>query len=153
MTSSQEFEAFVPVYDSVPEKWEEAREFLVEHLKKISNAVNIREVGWLLDEELLSGQQFIPGVATPPQFRSVLRIVINCSPLVIGANAFPHGITVDVNFTLLHMYGAATDAVGFTAEPIPNGTMTVDMDATNININSTGVFDRAYVVIEYIQEL
>ena len=32
--NSQEFESYVPVYDTVPEKWEEARQFLVEHLKR-----------------------------------------------------------------------------------------------------------------------
>jgi hypothetical protein len=54
---SQEFESYVPVYDTVPEQWEDARAFLVEQLKKISNAVNVREIGWLLDEELLSGKR------------------------------------------------------------------------------------------------
>jgi len=60
MNSSQIFESYVPVYDAVPEDWESARQFLVEHLKKISNAVNAREISFFLDEELLSGKQFIP---------------------------------------------------------------------------------------------
>lgn len=158
MTSptSQNFESYVPVYDVVPENWQEARQFLVEHLKKISNAINIREIGWLLDEEYLSGQQFIPGVNTTgssQQFRSVLRRVVDCSPLVVGANAFPHNIVFDVNFTLMQLYGAATDSVGFTAVPLPNATDTLSMDATNININSTGAYDRCFVVVSYIQEL
>jgi len=88
---AQFLESFVPVYDAVPEKWEDAREFLVEHLKKISNAVNAREICWFLDEELLSGKLFIPSASNPTgeqqQFRSVLRIVVNVSPLVAGANS------------------------------------------------------------------
>jgi hypothetical protein len=155
---SQFFEAYVPVYDAVPEKWEDARPFLVEHLKKISNAVNIREIGWLLDQEYLSGQSFIPGViptgnTTPAQFRSVLRTVINCSPLVAGLNQFSHNITVDVNFTLIQLWGAATNSVTFVAEPLPNGTDTLSINATKVLINTTAAWDRAYVVISYIQEL
>ena len=60
-SQNQSFETFVPVYDTVPEKWEDARQFLVEHLKKISNAVNAREICWYLNENVLSGKQFFPG--------------------------------------------------------------------------------------------
>ena len=45
---SQTLESYVPVYDVVPEKWEEARPFLVEQLKKISEGVNTREIGFFL---------------------------------------------------------------------------------------------------------
>ena len=158
MTSSQNFESYVPVYDTVPEKWEEARDFLVEQLRKISDAVNIREIGWLLDEELLSGQQFFPAgtlSGTTQQFRSVLRKVIDFSPLTIGANSKAHGITFDSNFSLIQLYAAATDSMGLTAIPIPDGTAgnTISMDATNIIINSTAAYDRAFAVVSYIQEV
>ena len=59
--SSQILESFIPVYDAIPDKWDDARPFVVEQLKKISEAVNIREIGWYLDEQLLSGKAFIPG--------------------------------------------------------------------------------------------
>lgn len=154
--TAQDFEAFVPVYDTVPETWEEGRQFLVEQLKKISNAVNVREIGWLLDEEYLSGQQFIPGTnltGESQQFRSVLRKVIDCSPLAIGANTFAHGITFDANFTLMQLYGAATNSGTLLAVPLPNAVDTLSMDATNINITSTAAYDRCFVVFSYIQEL
>lgn len=156
MTTSQNFESYVPVYDTVPEDWEDARQFLVEHLKKISNAVNIREIGWHLEEELLSGKQFTPPSnisGNSQQYRSIFRKVIDCSPLVIGANSFAHGITFNANFTLIQLYGAATDSVAFTAVPLPNNQDSLTMDATNININVTSAYDRAFVVVEYIQEL
>lgn len=155
MFSSQQFESYVPVYDTVPEDWNNARQFLVEHLKKISNAVNVREIGFFLDEELLSGKAFIPGVTipgnNPGQFRQILRKVVDCSPLVAGANAFPHGITFDVNFTLIDCWVAATDSVAFTAINMVYPQVT--MDATNVNINSPAAYDRAYFVVEYCQEL
>lgn len=153
--SSQELESFVPVYDAIPDDWPNARQFLVEHLKKISNAVNIREIGWLLDEELLSGKAFIPGVTipgnNPGQFRQVLRKVIDVSPLVAGVNVFAHGIVFDVNFTLIDMWVAATNSVTFTAINLTDSNVT--MDATNLNITSPGAFDRAFAFVEYIQEL
>ncbi len=157
MNNSQIFESYVPVYDAVPEKWEDAREFLVEHLKKISNAVNIREIGWFLDEELLSGKQFIPSNAqaiiagSPPLARTVLRKVVDCSPLVAGPNTFAHGINFDANFTLIDLWVAATNSGTLVAQVITDSNVT--LDATNININSPGAFDRAFCVIEYIQEL
>ena len=153
--TSQELEAYLPVYDTVPETWEEGREFLIEELKKISNAVNIRTIGWLLDEELLSGQAFIPGVTAPGnnpgEFRSVLRKVVNVSPIVIGVNTFAHGITFDVNFTLIDLWVAATNSTGFMAQVITGDS--VIMNATNLVITSTAAYDRAFAIIEYTQEL
>ena len=152
--SSQVFESYVPVYDAVPGKWEDARPFIVEQLKSISNATNIREIGWYLDEELISGKQFIPSpsgtTGTSQQYRTIFRKVVDCSPLIAGANVFPHGITFDVNFTLIHIYCSATNSTTFNALTITGNNVT--MDATNINITSPGAFDRAFTVIEYIQE-
>jgi hypothetical protein len=154
---SQVFESYVPVYDAVPEKWEDARQFLVEHLKKISNAVNIREIGWYLDEELLSGKQFIPSNAmalvqgTAPLSRTILRKVVDCSPLVAGANNFAHDIVFDSNFTLIDLWVAATDSVALIAQVITDSNVT--LDNMDINITSPGAFDRAFCVVEYIQEV
>lgn len=155
MTSSQQFESFVPVYDTVPQNWEEGRQFLVENLKKMSEAINAKEIGFYLDQELLSGKQFIPGrnlSGTSEQFRSVLRKVIDVSPLVAGPNVFPHGITFDANFTLIDSWVSATQST-VPRQAITMVSPEVDMDATNININSPAAFDRAYFFCEYIQEL
>lgn len=157
--SSQQLESYVPVYDTVPENWEDARQFLVEHLKKISNAVNIREIGWFLDEELLNGQQFISGVdavsansSDSQQYRSVFRKVIDVSPLIVGINpGVNHGITFDANFTLINLWVSGTNSAGFTARRITGND--VIMNATQIVITSPQAFDRAFCIIEYIKEL
>lgn len=153
----QQFESYVPVYDAIPDKWEDAQAFIVENFKKMSNAINLREIGWYLDEELLSGKQFIPAAVAnqnikPLQVRSIFRKVIDCSPLVIGANPFVHGITFDVNFSLIDMWVSATNSVAFTAITMSD-PQNVTLDAVNININSPAAYDRAYAVIEYIQEI
>jgi len=156
---SQVLESYVPVYDVIPEKWEDARPFVVEQLKKITNAVNIREIGWFLDEELLSGKAFIPGLnnvtnqGTTQQYRQILRKVIEFPGLVIGANVQPHGITVDANFSLIQLFGAATNAVALTGEPIPNGADTITYNAVNIIITVGAAYTRAWAICEYIQEL
>jgi hypothetical protein len=152
--SSQEFESYVPVYDTVPEDWKDARPFLVEQLKKVSNAVNIRTIGWLLDQELLSGQQFIPGATNSgesQQFRTVLRKVVITGALAAGVNTVAHGIVFDNRFTLIDLWLSATNSATLVAQVITDSNVT--LDATNINITSPGAFDRSYAFIEYTQEL
>jgi hypothetical protein len=165
---SQNLESFVPVYDMVPEKWEDGRQFLVEHLKKISNAVNIREIGWYLDEEVLTGKAFIPSVPTPNnnsvplQPRQILRKVVQTIPIPAGVTLVPHGIVVDSNFTLIDMWGSMTDPVAlvsftyaYSPSPDANGIQTY-ISGPNIVINSNTSrvsYTRSYIFIEYIQEV
>lgn len=151
--TSQQFESYLTVSDVIPSNWPEAIPVLMEQLKKIADAVNRREIGWLLDEEYLSGQSFIPGTVQPNSFRSVLRKVVDCSPLSIGANAIAHGITINSNFTLLGLYGAATNPLAYTSQPLPTDVDSLTLDATNVNITVAAAWSRAYVVITYIQEL
>jgi hypothetical protein len=153
--TSQFFESYVPVYDAIPDDSKKLREFLVEVLKEHSNAINIRAIGWMLDEELLSGFQFIPPAivsAESNQFRTVLRKVIDVGPLFAGANSKPHGILFDANFTLIDLWVSATQSTGILrAQNInPND---VYLDTINININSPQAFNRAFAQVLYIQEL
>lgn len=156
---SQNLESYVPVYDVVPESWELAKPFLVEQLKRLANAVNIREIGWFLDQELLTGKSFIPGVnnanngSTSQSSRTILRIVVEFPGLVMGVNTQPHGITVDPNFSLIQLFGSATNASTLTGQPIPNGTMTISYDVNNIIITSNAAYTRAWAIFEYMQEL
>lgn len=159
MTTSldQNFESFVQVYDAVPEEWKDARPFLVENLKRISNAVNVREIGWFLDEEQLAGKNFIPGATNPangaaPQFRSIFRKVIDTGVLAAGLKSVAHGLTFDVNFTLIDLWVSATNSTAFNAITMSD-PQNVTMDATNINITSPGAFDRSFAFVEYILEV
>lgn len=154
--TSQIFESYVPVYDTVPDKWEDARQFLVEHLKKVSNAVNIRQIGWYLDEEIISGKQFFPSLVNTTgedpsqQYRTIFRKVVDFSPLVIGANVLPHGLQVTSSFRLVNLYGAYSNTVALTGGPINQPNITYD--AVNINITSAVAAQFSQAVIEYIQE-
>jgi hypothetical protein len=166
---SQNLESYVPVYDVAPKTWEEAMPFVVEQLKKLANAVNAREIGFFLDQELLSGKAFIPGVniasdgGSSQQFRTVLRKVIDFGALPNATTkSVAHEITFDANFTLIQMWASATDPTNLVAIPIPFDSagagegIEITMDSTNINITTESdrtTFTRCFVVIEYIQEL
>jgi hypothetical protein len=156
MTSSQEFETYIPVYDSVPEKWEEARPMLVETLKKITQGVNTRSVGFMLDQEVLTGEQFIPSSNNPggadpsSQYRSVFRKVIVFGPVTAGLNQRPHGVVVDSNFSLIELYGSVTNSTTLVGNPINQPNITYD--ATNIYITAAAAFDRCWAFFSYIQE-
>jgi hypothetical protein len=172
MTSpdSQVFESYIPIYDTVPEKWEDAREFIVEQLKKLGIATNQREIGLFIDTEILSGQQWIPtaamsgaGSSNSQQFRTVLRKVINFGALPAGGTkSVPHGIVFDINFTLTNLYLAATDPVNFLAFSLQYwansapGSIILNMDATNVNVTVTSnysAYTRSFIVIEYLLEI
>lgn len=157
-SDDQQLESYLPVYDAIPESWEESRPFLVEQFKRISLAVNIREIGWYLDEELLSGKAFIPGaqsqrdLSTSQVFRTILRKVIDVGPLVNGVNPpIPHGVTNDVNLTSIDSWVEATNSTTNTVVTLvyPN----LQIVGANILITSPGVFDRAFLIWEYCQEL
>lgn len=167
-SEDQNLESYVPVYDAAPSTWEQARPFIVEQLKRLANAVNIREIGWFLDQELLSGKSFIPGMnqgisgGSSQQTRSILRKVVDFGPLPnTTTKSVPHGIFVDANFSLIQLFASATDPTNLQALPIPYVGVTTDdvslyMDQTNININTKSdrtSFTRCFVIIEYIQEL
>jgi hypothetical protein len=153
---SQNFESFVPVYDTVPPKWDDARPFLVEQLKSLGIAINIREIGWYLDVELLSGGLFVPSVIdvyqTQPQYRTIFRKVIVFGPIVMGLNTMPHGIIFDGNFSLVHLWASATQNIGsFRAVTFSNSD-TINMDSTNINITSDQAYNLCYAFVEYLLE-
>ena len=156
MTTSQEFDTYIPVYDVVPEEWPQARQFLVEHLKKITTGVNNREVGTFYDVEVLSGKRFIPA-DNSQEPRSVLRKVIDVGTLAnSGTTTEPHGLTVDANFTLVAMWGGTTDPVAFTAASMPNQDINLSLDSSNIIVTTTSdysAYTRSYVIIEFLQEI
>lgn len=161
------FQSFLPVYSAIPENWDDARPFIVEQFKRIANSVNFKEIGFFIDEEVLSGKAFIPGISTgytSQTFRQVLRKVIDFGMLPdTTTKNVPHEIDIDGNFTLISLTACATDPVAFVSIPIPYvdtvalaNQIEIDIDATNINIttgSNRNNFTRCYVILEYLQEL
>lgn len=158
MTPSNDLNQQIPVYESLPEKWEDAKLALVERTKKIANAINIRPVGWEIDEEILTGKKFIP-ITGSQEYRDVFRKTFDVGPLPNATTKnIPHNISdVNSNFRLLAMWGGATNQTTFFSIPLPytsitNNHVDIKMDATNIiittNINYSG-YNDAVIIIEY----
>lgn len=148
--------SFIPVYDDIPEDWNSARQTLVEYLKQITNGVNLRDVGYLLEEPIITGKLFQPSAlpddnTSPQQFRQIFRVVVNIGPLMPGLNpGVNHGITFDSNFTLVQLWVSGTNTTTFTARTITGHD--VLMNATQIVITSPQAFDRSWCVIEFLLE-
>lgn len=154
---SQNLESYVPVYDVAPEKWEDARPFLVEQLRRLANAVNAREIGFFLDQELLAGKFFIPGInqavdgGSSQQFRTILRIVVDVGAITAGTITVPHGIVNDSNYEQTDLWACATNSSTLTSTIFGNSD-TIRVIGPNIQITSDGTYDRVKAYLEYIQE-
>jgi len=141
-----------------------------QYLNIMAIAVNSKDSGLYNNEEVLTGQQFLPTfstqTATNMNFRDVFRMVVDFGALPNAATkSVAHGIVTTQDYSIVKLYGVATDPGVTTitsALPIPflnvgapgNGVQ-LDMDATNINISTTSaaftVYTRCFVVIEYIK--
>lgn len=161
ISTNEELEAFVPSYDIIPEDWPHARQFLVEHLKRISNALNVREIGWFLTEQSLAGKNLFRTDESNDQFRSILRIVINFGALPnAGTKTVAHGLTIDANFSIVNMWLGATDPVNFVGFglsyfSIAAGDIKLSYDVNNVIVTTASnysAYTTTYVVMEYTQE-
>lgn len=163
MVNTQDYESYIPVYDTVPETWDEARPFLVEQLKKIGNEDTTQQIGWYLRTETVTGkllfatQNMIDRGGESDQYRTIFRKVFDFQNPGAGVNTQAHGLSIDANFTLIHMYGAVSNANTRSGRPIPSGQNTGDWVAytsANVQLNlQAPSWTRGIVVMEYTYEL
>ena len=137
MTVSSQFDNFNLQITQIPEEWEDARVYLYEFLRQVNNQINIRTVGFHLEQPILTGNLFTAS-ATSVERRNVFRTLIDTGALPnAGTTTTAHGITFDANFTLVDLWLAATDPVNFLAFglsywSVAAADITLNMDATNI---------------------
>ena len=149
---------------------EDFRIKLRQYLNDISVSLNVKETGFYLEQEVATGQLFIPIFGTTKSnnisYRPVYRTVVDFGTLPNNSTkSVAHGISTTENYSIIHLYGSATDPGVSTitsAIPIPYASavganiVELNMDATNVNI-TTGTnrtnFTRTFVVIEYIKEV
>jgi len=150
---------------------EEFKQLLVrlyQNLNRISLALNAKESGMYPLQEFVTGQQFFPNPALGsetdqfPILRPVFRTTINFGALPnTGTKSVAHGITMNKNVTVTHVYGAATDTTGLNYIPLPYASPTLvsnielKLDATNVTIitgSNRSNFNITYVVIEYMKQ-
>lgn len=141
-----------------------------QYLNNIAIAVNSKDSGLYNNQEVLTGQQFLPTfstqTATNINFRDVFRMVVDFGALPNAATkSVPHGIVTTQDYSFVKIYATATSPGATTinsAIPIPFANPAVlandiqlDIDATNINITTGSAafvsYTRCFVVLEYIK--
>lgn len=167
-------DVFLTVYESIPDKWDDAQAFLVEQLREITNGINERDIGLYYQDTTPNGQKWQPSAAalaatdTPAEPRTVFRKLINIGTLndfsTTAQQTVAHGITTTANTCITRLYGAASDkgASSLTeAIPLPfldvasTRSVALSMNASNIILDGTtdmSNFDCAWVVVEWINE-
>ncbi len=142
-----------------PEALRELLVRLYQNLNLMANVVNSKESSYYDTQQFITGQQFFPNpstqTGTTSTYRPTSRVVINFGALPnTGTKTVAHGITVNQGTTWTRIYGAATDPVGLTGIPIPDGNGAyVVVTATNVSI-TTGSnltnYTTTLVVLEYM---
>lgn len=138
-----------------------------QYLNDIALATNSKDSGLYDGTETITGQKFLPtfstDTATNATYRTVFRKVIDTGALPnTGTKLVPHGIDTQASYSLVRMYGAATDPGASTwtsviplpfASTTPANTVGLYADATNIiiiaGINRSN-YTRSFVVLEWI---
>ena len=155
--------------DSVNVNSPEFKELLVrlyQNINNISMAVNLKDSGYYVQNEFISGQVYFQNpalnstTATRPQFRDVIRKVINFGSLPnTGTKSVPHELTPNSSYSFTRIYGTASDTTGLNYIPLPYASpvlannIELKVDATNVTIitgSNRSNFNITYVVLEFI---
>jgi len=153
----------------IPSESETAFIRIRQYLNDMAYSLNRKETGYYIEEETISGQQFVPTFGTSEssstEYRPILRKVIDCGTLPnAGTSTTAHGISTTENFSFVKIYGCSTDPGASTtnaAIPLPfintttpGDSVELSVDATNVNIVTTTAnytaFTRTWVVLEWI---
>lgn len=138
-------------------------------INSISIAVNLKDTGYYITDEMANGQLYFPDPALNsttlkrPTFRNVFRKVIDFGALpnagVGNAISIPHGITINTNFSFTRIYGTATDP-NTSFIPLPYAGLAVSANNVELSVDTTNVvitaesdrrgYTTTYVVLEWI---
>lgn len=161
---------FQPDIYIFPEEFgEEFRIKLTQYLNDIAVSLNSKENGFYFQDEIPTARQFIPlfstSTAQNAQYRPVYRTVVDFGSLPnTAAKSVVHGLTTTENYSLVNLYGGATDpgASDMTSgiplpfsSPILANNIALEMDNTNIVVttgSNRSAYTQTFVVIEYIKE-
>lgn len=131
-------------------------------LREISVAINKKETGVYLQQELYTGGSFIPE-QTPDgptnfSYRPIFRSVIDFGALPnASAKSVAHNLSLGSNASFIKIYGAATQTSGTAfgmAFPLDgNPAASIVVDTTNVTITTTTNLStyNAFVILEYIR--
>lgn len=131
---------------------------LYQTVNNIANVLNLKDTGYYLQEEFVTGQVwFNPASADPLLLRPVYRKVIDMGALGAGATTVAHGLTPTADWKFVNIYGAASGTPNYYPLPFVDAAgannIEVKVNLTNVIVtNNSGVtFTTAYVILEYLK--
>lgn len=143
----------------IPPLGEERNARLREYFNSLSSAVNRRDIGIYVTQETVCGQVWLPtantaltsGASTNLVYRQVIRKVVETGTVTTGANAVAHNVAVTATTHFTRVYGVIENP-GTLYVPVPNDTVLVTVDATNINLTIPVAYNNftGQVVLEWV---
>ncbi len=135
---------------------------LYQNINNISLALNLKDSGYYVQNEFLTGQVFFPDANSSIDGRQSFRTVVNFGALPDNTTgSMPHGIVVSNSFIFTRMYGCASNQVTMSYLPIPYASSaTVDIielsaDANNVYVTTNSdlsAYTQTYIILEYVKE-
>jgi len=150
---------------------EEFKELLVRLYQTVNNiamATNIKDSGYYLTTEFVTGALLFDPANNPNNLRPIYRVEIDFGALpAAGTKSVAHGIpdiTVagTTTFSAVKILGGSVNPSTSVSIPIPyaSGTaadnLEITIDATNVNITTGGTdysaWTRTYIMFEYVKQ-
>lgn len=146
---------FVATSKYFPAQDELLQRELIDSYISLAQAINEREVSIYQEPEFNTGQTYYQ--SSSQTNRNVFRKVVFFTGLSTGANTVAHSISFPSPNTLVfsHIYGMIYSISAPLYVPIPNDTILVTLDATNVNITIPVAYNGfdGQVVLEYMKTL
>jgi len=161
---------FLPETYIIPDELKEKDLKLRDYLSKIATATNSKDSGFYDDEEIVTGQKFIPVFSSDgssnAEHRDVFRKAIDFGALPDNSTkSVAHEIDTTNDFSIVKLYGAATKTsstdfqeaipIPYLNSDVPAQGVGLEMDNTNIIIKTKAggfnLYNRCFVVIEYLK--
>lgn len=153
-------QSFVSTDIVLPEDDSDLREILTDRLQRITEALNMKDIGQYYDVATISGQIWFDPTDVA-ETREGERIVINFGALPNAAvKTVAHNITVDANTRFTRIYGTANDpSTEFIPLPfvdMSGGAAHIELsvDSTNVSVTTTAdytAFTETFIILEWIQ--
>lgn len=147
----------LPLSIDYPEEDKAFKEKLYNVNQRTAAAVNNKIGGLYVPQEKITGAQYY--LQTNPQkYRQVYRMVVNFGALPnASTKSDPHNIPGwNSECRLVQLYGAATDPINLLGIAVPNDTILLRMDETNVIITTTANYSHyteCDIVVEYTRSL
>ncbi len=135
---------------------------LYQNINTLSLALNLKDSGYYVQQEFLTGQVFFPDADANASGRQSFRTVVDFGALPNNTTgSMAHGIDVFNTFIFTRMYGCASDQIAMTYLPIPyasaNSAEVIELsaDSTNVYITTTSdltAYTKTYIILEYVKE-